>query len=399
MRFSVLLLVLLALAGCQYRGAKSKDYARPLPPGRNALEAVSADELPELTIATAGREQLREGIRRSLAYLASGTATKTYANGVAGFTREQIVASLTELDRILATAASDGELNDRIKAKFRAWRSVGCDDRGTVLFTGYYTPILPASRTQTAEYRWPLYRRPADLVRTGDPQSAAVTISLRKKADGSTEAYPERSVIEESGMLKGLEIFWLADPFDAYLVQVQGSARLRLADGSGGAGGNLVEIGYDGTNGHPYRSIGPELVKDGKIPGGRLSFSTMLGHFRAHPEDVPIYTRRNPRYVFFREVGGGPFGSIGQKVAGDISIATDKSIFPPGAPVLVETRMIVPPGVDPTNYAALRLDQDTGGAIRAPGRCDLYMGEGETNATRAGAQYAEGKMYYLILRD
>jgi membrane-bound lytic murein transglycosylase A len=387
------LLATVVLAGCQWRTAPKKDYARPLPPGKEALEEVDSDELPELTIGLADRERLRAGIARSQIYLKTATAERAYAERVGGFTRDQVQRSLTRLDAILATAQSEGELNDRIKREFRAWRSVGCDDKGTVLFTGYYTPILPASRTADAEYRFPLYKRPADLVSTATPGIAAVTINLRRRADGTTEPYPDRAALESGDMLKGTELIWLRDPFDCYLVQVQGSAKLRLNDGS------LVEVGYDGTNGHPYVPIGPELVKDGKIAADRLSFSTMLSYFRAHPEDVAIYTRRNPRYVFFRTLGGGPFGSIGQKVEADITIATDKTIFPPGAASLVETRMIVPPGADPVGYAALRLDQDTGGAIRAPGRTDLYMGEGDTNATRAGAQYAEGKLYYLMLRE
>jgi membrane-bound lytic murein transglycosylase A len=303
------------------------------------------------------------------------------------------VRSLQALDRILAETTDDAALNDAIKARFDAWRSIGWDDQGTVLFTGYYTPIVPASLTQDDSHRYPLYRRPTDLVSTGTPGIADTTVALRRRADGSTEPYPDRGTIESSGMLAGTELAWLADPFERYLVQVQGSAKLRLPDGS------LMEVGYDGTNGHPYASIGPKLVESGAIAQEDLTFFTMLAYFREHPDQVDTYTRHNPRYVFFREVGGGPFGSIGQPVTGDISLATDKAIFPPGAATLVATQMIVPPGVDPRDYAAIRLDQDTGGAIRAPGRCDLYMGEGDAHAVRAGAQYFEGRLFYLILRD
>jgi membrane-bound lytic murein transglycosylase A len=326
-------------------------------------------------------------------WLAKPAAQRAYDGHLAGFTRAQVVASLEQLDRTVSEARDDAELSRLVRSRFRAFESVGCDGAGTVLFTGYFTPIFEARLRPDARFRFPIHRRPADLVSTGTPGQADTTVALRRRADGTTEAYPDRATIEAEDLLKGQELAWFDDAFAPYLVQIQGSAKLRLEDG------RVMEVGYHGTNGHPYRGIGQELVKDGCIPAGELSYARMVAWFRAHPEQVPTYTRRNPRYVFFQEAKGGPFGSLGQRVEPDISLATDKAIFPPGAPVLAATRMIVPPGQDPAAYAALRLDQDTGGAIRAPGRCDLYMGEGDENGRRAGAQYAEGRLYYLIARD
>jgi membrane-bound lytic murein transglycosylase A len=188
-------------------------------------------------------------------------------------------------------------------------------------------------------------------------------------------------------MLKGGELVWLADPYECYLIRVQGSGKVRLPDGS------LMEVGYAGTNGLEYHGIGPDLVAAGAIPADKLSFFTMREHFRAHPEQVAEYTARNPRFIFFQEVKGGPFGCIGARVTPDVTIATDKELFPPAGPVWVVTSTQEKP-----KYIGLRVDQDRGGAIRAPGRCDLYMGEDQANEKRAGGQYAEGKMYYLIAK-
>ena len=226
------------------------------------------------------------------------------------------------------------------------------------------------------------------------------SLEIAKQAPGGNP-YPDAGAIESSGMLKGQELVWLKDPYEAYLVRVQGSAKLHLPDGK------AMEIGYAGTNGYQYHGIGQDLVKDGKIPADKLSFFTIREYFRAHPEEVSTYTNRNPRYIFFTETKGGPFGSIGQPVTADVSIATDKSIFPPGGPVIVATALSTGNENEAklkdapnkgVSYVALRLDQDTGGAIRAPGRTDLYMGEGQANERRAGGQYAEGKLFYLIVK-
>ncbi len=389
------ILAVVSASACTWRETpgKKKDYAKPLAPGALPLREIDAATLPELTVGVSDRERLRAGIKRSLDWLAKPVAAQRYQGHLSGFSREQIVASLTLLDRTVVEARDDAELNRLVKSRFRAFMSVGCDDQGTVLFTGYFTPVFNARLAPDATFRFPLYRRPADLVSTGTPGVADTTIALRKLPDGTTTAYPGRSEIEASEMLKGQELAWLDDAFAVYLAHVQGSAKLRLADG------RLIEVGYGGTNGHPYKGIGQELVKDGKLAAGDLSYARMVAWFQAHPDQVAEYTRRNPRFVFFQESKGGPYGSLGQRVEPDISIATDKGIFPPAAPVLVKTRMIVPPGQDLATYAALRLDQDTGGAIRAPGRCDLYMGEGDENGRRAGAQYEEGALFYLIARE
>ena len=387
---ALVLVPLLAMtaSSCAWRKAKKKDYARPLPPGELALREIDIATVPFVHIAD--REAARAAIRHSQAFIEKKSA---FANPIAGISKAQIAASLKAMDEVLASTTTDEQFNAEMKKRFRAFMSIGCDDQGTVLFTGYYTPIFDGSRSQDATYRYPIYKRPADLVMTTSLEIA--------KQSPNNNPYPDAAAIEKTGMLKGQELVWLKDPYEAYLVRVQGSAKLRLNDGS------AMEIGYNGTNGYLYHGIGQDLVTDGKIPADKLSFFTMREYFKNHPEEVPTYTARNPRYIFFTETKGGPFGSIGQPVTADISIATDKSIFPPAGPVIVATALST--GNEDhaklkdapnrgVSYVALRLDQDTGGAIRAPGRTDLYMGEGDANERRAGGQYAEGKLFYLIAK-
>jgi membrane-bound lytic murein transglycosylase A len=391
MRFALALILipLLALSttSCA-RKAKKKDYARPLPDGALALREVDISTMPDMAVSD--RAAVRRGIANSLAFLEKKS---TFPQPIGGVEKSQVIASLKAIDELLTSTSSDEQFNAEVKKRFRAYMSIGCDDQGTVLFTGYYTPIFDASRTATDVYRYPIYKRPTDLVMT-------TSLEIAKQSPGMNP-YPDASTIETSGMLKGQELVWMMDPYEAYLVRVQGSAKLHLPDGG------QMEIGYAGTNGYQYKGIGQDLVKDGKIPSDKLSFFTIREFFRAHPEEVSVYTSRNPRYIFFTETKGGPFGSIGQPVTLDVSIATDKTIFPPGGPVVAATALSTG-GEDQAKlkdapnkgvtYVGLRLDQDTGGAIRAPGRCDLYMGEGEANERRAGGQYAEGKLYYLIVK-
>jgi membrane-bound lytic murein transglycosylase A len=212
--------------------------------------------------------------------------------------------------------------------------------------------------------------------------------------DGQIRPYPSRTEIENSRMLKGKELVWLSDPFEAYIAHVQGSAKLRLPDGK------LITIGYDANNGYEYRSVAQELVRDGRISGDKISLSVMMDYFKEHPEQVNMYVRRNPRFVFFRKEEGPPLGSLNEPVTAMRTIATDKSIFPRAALAFITTTLPQTIGSSVVNrsYSGFALDQDTGGAIRAPGRCDVYMGEGDIAGKLAGQTYQEGRLYYLFLK-
>ena len=202
--------------------------------------------------------------------------------------------------------------------------------------------------------------------------------------------YPARAEIEASGMLEGQELAWLSDPFEVYIAHVQGSAKLRLPDGE------LITVGYAANNGHDYDSVGEALIADGKIARDRISLAAMIDYFKRHPEQVDRYTRRNPRFVFFRISEETPHGSLNEPVTPMRTIATDKSIFPRACLAFISTTL---PEIGGTvSYQGFALDQDTGGAIRAPGRCDVYMGQGDEVGQLAGRTYQEGRLYYLFLK-
>lgn len=357
-----------------------KNYEAPLPPGVQALRKITDPrQIPDFTPACGDLSGLREAVSGSLHYLAKPTSQKRFPS--CGKTHAEAVASLQAFQALLDQNLAPAQMNAAIRSRFDVYMSVGCDMRGTVLATCYYTPIFAGSPVRTDRFRWPLYRPPADLV---------------KLEDGTpTQPMPDRRTIEANNLYAGNEIVWMADPFEAYVAQIQGSVKLRMPDGQ------LVTYGYTANNGHTYKSVRAELVKDGKI-GKRDGLPAMLRYFQAHPEDVTPYTWRNPRYVFFAVIEDGrPRGCLNEPVTPARTLATDKNIFPAACLAMLSTSLPQRRGADVVTvpFAILALDQDSGGAIRAAGRCDLYLGVGDDAGDLAGRAQNEGKLYYLFLKE
>jgi membrane-bound lytic murein transglycosylase A len=159
-------------------------------------------------------------------------------------------------------------------------------------------------------------------------------------------------------------------------------------------------VGYAASNGHDYRSVAEALIDDGRIPRDEISLARMIAFFDAHPDMVDDYVNRNPRFIFFGKTEGAPRGSINEPVTPMHTIATDKEVYPAGALAYYKADLPMKEGrqvvFEPVSGFAL--DQDTGGAIRAPGRCDVYIGIGENAGERAGRIKQEGRLYYIFLK-
>ena len=386
-----LVTIVFAAVGCQKPRARvvAPEYDKPLAPGQLALRKITNPaEIPDFTTACQNVSNLSTAIDNSLNYLNKASSKDFYP--YSDITHEQVVRSLTAFKDMLKSGLAGAQLNDAIRQKFDVYMSVGCDDAGTVLFTGYYTPIFFGSTVKTLQFQYPLYRQPDDLVKGDKGQ-----ILGRKSADGKITPYPERAEIENSNMLAGNEIVWLDDPFKVYVAHVQGSTIIRMSDG------RLVTYGYAANNGHEYKGIIKQLIKEGKIPADHVSLASLMDYFKANSSLVRQYTQLNPRFVFFKQsTDSTPRGSINEPVIAYRSIATDKTIFPRAALTFFTTNLPRQMGTttytDP--YSGFALDQDTGGAIRAAGRCDIYLGIGDEAGKLAGQTYQEGKLYYLFLK-
>lgn len=260
---------------------------------------------------------------------------------------------------------------------------------GRAYATGYYEPEIAGSRTPAPGYDVPVYKRPPDLVEgdLGDFYPELKGKKIRGKVQGGKIIpYPDRGQIED-GALKGkaLEIGYAADPVEFFFLQVQGSGRLRLPDGS------VMRIGYDGQNGREYVGIGKLMRDRGLLGPGQLSMQGVMAWLRANPAEGDAIMRENKSWVFFRELtGAGPLGAMNVAVTGRVTVAADPAFVPLGAPVILQ--------LDRAEANGLWVAQDTGGAIKGANRFDTFWGAGEQARTIAGGMSGRGQAWLLIPR-
>lgn len=244
---------------------------------------------------------------------------------------------------------------------------LGTSGKSEVLLTGYYEPILEGRRRRSERFRYPIY---------GVPGDAAVRRKSRREID--------------AGALQGLglELFWSDDPVAIFFLQIQGSGRLRLANGT------IVRLGYAAHNDEDYRSIGRILVERGDLTAEEATAPGIRSWLAAHPNEVWSILHENPRYIYFRETGAdptsGPTGSLGVPLVPWHSVAVDPSIYQPGS--VGRLRGVLPDGrVLDTVVIAM----DSGAAIAGPGRMDLFVGEGEEAGALAGRMRSRATVDWL----
>lgn len=379
-------LILSLLVGCPPKGpmvdAPKDDYNRKLSPGQMGLAKIDPSDprYPDFTPACGDLKDMRQAVLNSINYMNKPSSKVAYLAYGPEFPHDRALASLQAFLQLIDSNQPSDQMNREIREKFDVYISVGWNMKGDVLFTGYYTPIFKASATPTDVFKYPIYKQPADLQKGPDGQPLS--------------PYPARAELVASGKLKGLELYYLADEFEAYIAQVQGSAKLELPDG------RQVMVGYAANNGHDYVSVGKMLIEEKKLSAGQMSLRGMMDYFKAHPNEVKTYVDRNPRFVFFTEQTGEPRGCLNEPVTAWRTLATDKSIFPRACVTFFSANMPRRGGnlISMVPYTGFSLDQDAGGAIRAPGRCDVYMGVGPEAGELAGRTQEKGHFYYLLLK-
>jgi membrane-bound lytic murein transglycosylase A len=344
---------------------------------RDECRAVARDEADPATLLRAAEQSL-EYFRRIPADRALPLVDRTLT---AGELRGVIEA-------LLAQPPSTGDVAS-LCDRFTLVRVV---PRAPLLVTGYYEPELPARRRRTPRFRYALYGVPDDLVEVELSQYCSTCTGKRaigRVRNGELVPYHTRAEIDAGAIdASAAPIAWLDDPVEAFFVHVQGSARLRFDDGV------HMHVGYGGSNGRPYTSIGKVLIDAGKLAPEQVSLATLKDYLRAHPAERDAILQRNERYVFFRTVAVGPVGSLGVPLTAGRSLAADARFYAPGALVFLKT----PAAPDVPALARLALIQDAGVAISGDHRLDVFWGSGETAAAIAGTMQAPGELFVVLPR-
>ncbi len=270
--------------------------------------------------------------------------------------------------------------------------------QGQGFATGYYEPEVSGTESRSEMFSEPVLRRPNDLVNVstvgpdGKPQFSA----SRLMPDGSMAPYPTRAEIEAGRI--GTPCLWLEDAIELFMIQVQGSARVRLPDG------RVVRLVYDGRNGRPYTSIGRILVTEKKVPLQELSLDRLKAWVREagqrHGEAGRELLHRNESYIFFKvepeaDASSGPIGGEGVPLFPMRSLAVDRGSWAYGTPVWLSGNL---PGGDGTDvpFHRLMIAQDTGSAIVGSARCDIFVGRGDM-AGQCAAQFRHPVDFFVFL--
>ncbi len=389
----VFLALLLLLAACVPK-------VKPPVTATQALVKLQPHQFPDFS-DDMSYGSMETAIDQSFNYLERLDASTPFRFGPDTFTASHLAKSMKAFCELIKQNRSAEKLRKAIEASFWVYRSVGSDGRGKVLFTGYYEPALQGSMHPSPDYPYPVYRKPDDWVRIDlglfNPNYAGKRIVGRYVNQSVVPCF-SREEIDSKGRLrqKGSELLWVSDRVDLFFLHIQGSGRVLLEDGT------ALHVNYDCNNGRPYRSIGKLLIDEGTISEEEMSMQRIRAFMENNPQDIERIFNHNESYVFFRLVDQGPIGAIEVPLTSGRCVATDLSLFPKAALAFIQSEK-PSVGEDGTiqsweTFGRFVLNHDTGGAIRGPGRLDLFWGSGPYAETAAGHMKHEGTLYFLVLK-
>jgi membrane-bound lytic murein transglycosylase A len=346
---------------------------------------------------------LKEAIAQSIEYYKRVPSDTIFYFGKLKYTAHEMIISFRLFLSVIDTEQSYEKIMNRLESEFYLFESVHNNKNSGVLFTGYYEPIFEGSLKRTKKFTIPVYAIPKDLLvlKLGRFRNSLKNRTIvYRMIDNTILPYYTRRQIMQKNILAGQnrEIAWMKDPVDLFFMQIQGSGILQLPSGK------KVKLRYAGSNGHHYSSIGKLLVDKGAMELKEVSMQSIRQYLKDNPglRDRILY--HNKSYTFFtlEETVDGPRGNIGVPLTPHRSIATDSSIFPKGALAYIVSEI----PVFTKNWREFTLEpfsrfsviQDTGGAIRGPGRVDLFWGNGILAEKSAGTMRSFGKLYFLVAK-
>ena len=380
MKFGLGALLALSLAACATRPMPPVE---PKPPPHIPPPPIAVPVPPKPTTAAgagiapaAPRPITDEAALRALAAFRISCPSVVRRPDTSGLTQGADWRALCDEARVVPDTAADAQ---RFFATRFAWVKVGSEP---AFATGYWEPEILGSRVPGPGYALPIYRTPTDLVRC--TRADGTTGRGRLDDAGQCVPYWTRGEIYDGALAgRGLELAYAADPIDMFFLEIQGSGRLKLPDGS------VMRIGYDNQNGREYVGVGKLLRDRNILPPGGADMDSIKRWMRAQPDGGMSLMRENLSKIFFKELTGpGPLGALGLPVTPRGTVATDPMFVPLGAPIWLDVV---------TNDAdGLWVAQDTGGAIKGANRFDTFWGAGEDARRIAGGMSAKGEALILL---
>jgi membrane-bound lytic murein transglycosylase A len=384
------------LAGC----GTIRPTPGPVPPLPAVSPALRLDAVEFRALAAWTQSDPRDALQAFLRSCAA-LAAKPDDALLGGVNYAGTAGEWRQVCGIAATASADSPETARafFESEFVPYR-VG-HDSGVSLFTGYYEPQLRGSRIRHDAYQIPLYGIPRDLVNVDlglFRENLKGQRIVGKVADGRLVPYPARAEIE-GGLGAAAPILFVDDPIDAFFLQIQGSGRVVLDDGT------VVRAAYAAQNGRPYTAIGSVLIQRGELTREAVSMQSIRAWLLEHPAEAQQLMNTNASYVFFEEqpIGDpslGAAGAQGVPLTPEASLAVDLTVHALGIPVWLDTIAPDPDATKPARpFQRLLVMQDTGGAIRGPVRGDVYWGYSGDAGSVAGRMRSEGRVTVLLPRS
>ncbi|MBF0103406.1 MAG: murein transglycosylase A [Desulfobacterales bacterium] len=387
--------VALAFVGCMHLTQPTQPITRD-----NALFLVPASDYPQFK-DDLDYKDLAEVLLKNITYLEQRPKSTCFYFGTDCIQTEHMIKSQKFFLDIIRSKPSVDEFNHLIKTYFNVYQSEGTDFSKKVLFTGYYEPFLRGSRKRIEPYIFPIYPCPDDMIKIDlsmfSDKYSGETITGRFTGKTVIPYYDRRQIdLDSKYETEHKPILWVDDPIDLFFLHIQGSGKVVLPDKT------TLNVLYHCANARAYVSIGKLLIDQGKIPKENMSMQALKAYLRSHPQELNDILHANPSYVFFRIEKNGPVGNLQIQLTQGRSIATDQRFFPKASLAFIQTEK---PIIDSQgkitawqHFGRFALNQDTGGAIKGPGRCDIFWGNGQQAEITAGHLQHRGELFLVILK-
>ncbi|MFH2122874.1 MAG: MltA domain-containing protein [Pseudomonadota bacterium] len=345
-------------------------------------------------------KSLITAVTRHLCYLRRLPSSTAIHLGKDIYSKDWLLESMETFLAILKQNLNPADFEQAIRENFIVYQASGRaqENKGKMLITGYYEPLLEGSLTKSPPFVHPLYPPPDSLLTYRDPATGKKTTG-QQNTEGKNVPFWTRAEIEDGQLLAGSELVYLKNPVDAFVLHVQGSGKILLRDGS------LRALQFAATNGREYKSIGKLLVDENKMTREEVTMPSIRHYLEQNPDEQKRVFHHNPRFVFFQwnKKPDSPAGSLGLPLTPGRSIAVDPKTLPTGLMAyLISQKPVLDQEGQLLRWEAMQrfvLPQDTGAAIKGAGRADIFWGNGHYAEMAAGNMKEQGQLYFLIKKN